>query len=206
MGCTQKSRIEYPETRKVDVTDNYFGTVVPDPYRWLEDDRSDETAEWVKAQNELTFSYLESIPFVEDLKQRLTDIWNYPKMGIPNKEKDLYFYSFNTGLQNQSVLYVNKDLESEGEVFLDPNTFSEDGTVSLSTFSVSNDAKYAGYGISRAGSDWIEFFVREIETGQDLGDHIKWIKFSGLSWYKNGFFYSRYDLSLIHISEPTRPY
>ncbi|MBN1133147.1 MAG: S9 family peptidase, partial [Bacteroidales bacterium] len=193
MGCTQKNHFEYPETKKVDVTDNYFGTEVPDPYRWLEDDMSEETAAWVEAQNKVTYSYLESIPFADELKQRLTEIWNYPKMGIPNKENELYFYSYNTGLQNQSVLYVKKELDEEGTVFLDPNTFSEDGTIALSAFSVSNDGKYAGYGISRAGSDWQEFFVREIETGKDLDDHLMWIKSSGISWLKNGFFYSRYD-------------
>ena len=140
MGCTQQSKFEYPITNKVDVVDNYFGTEVPDPYRWLEDDMSDETAEWVKAQNEITFGYLESIPFVEDLKTRLTEIWDYPKMGIPNKEKDLYFYSYNTGLQNQSVIYKKKNPDADGEVFLDPNSFSEDGTVALSAFSVSSKA------------------------------------------------------------------
>jgi prolyl oligopeptidase len=194
MGCTPKQQpLDYPETRKQDVVDTYFGTQVPDPYRWLEDDNSEETGEWVKAQNEVTFSYLEQIPFREELNNRLTEIWNYPKMGQPNKEKDYYFYSYNTGLQNQSVIYIKQSLDEEGRIFLDPNTFSEDGTVALSSFSVSNDARYAGYGISRGGSDWREFFIRDIETGEDLDDHLEWIKFSGMSWYKDGFFYSRYD-------------
>lgn len=193
MACTpKKTKLVYPETRKSDHVDSYHGTEVPDPYRWLEDDNSEETKAWVTAQNEVTFGYLGQIPFREDLKARLTEIWNYPKMGNPVKKKDIYFYSFNSGLQNQSVIYKKNSLDEEGTVFLDPNTLSADGTVALSTFSVSNDAKYVGYGISRAGSDWNEFFVRDIASGKDLDDHLKWIKFSGISWYKDGFFYSRY--------------
>ncbi|MCK4749808.1 MAG: S9 family peptidase, partial [Bacteroidales bacterium] len=130
IACSKK-KFEYPETRKDETVDNYFGTRVPDPFRWLEDDMSDETAAWVKAQNEVTFSYLESIPFRDALKERMTEIWNYPKMSTPFKEGDLYFYSYNTGLQNQSIIYMKKSLEDEGEVFLDPNGFSDDGTVAL---------------------------------------------------------------------------
>ncbi len=193
MGCTQQPSFTYPETAKGDVVDNYHGTEVPDPYRWLEDDMSEETAAWVKAQNEVTFSYLKSIPFRDDLKKRMTEIWNYPKMGTPFKEGSLYFYEFNTGLQNQDILYIKKDLSGEGKVFLDPNTFSEDGTVALAGFSVSNDQKYAAYGISRGGSDWREFMVKDVESGEDLEDHLKWIKFSGIAWLGDGFFYTRYD-------------
>jgi prolyl oligopeptidase len=193
MSCTQQPTFNYPETRKGDVVDNYHGTEVPDPYRWLEDDRSEETAAWVKAENEVTFSYLESIPFRDALKERMTEIWNYPKMGTPFKEGDHYFYTYNTGLQNQSILYMKRNLEDEGEVFLDPNGFSEDGTVALAGFSVSNDHKFAAYGISKGGSDWREFYVKEVETGEELGDHIQWIKNSGISWYKDGFYYTRYD-------------
>ena len=193
MSCTQQPTFNYPETRKGDVVDNYHGTEVPDPYRWLEDDMSEETAAWVKAQNELTFSYLESIPFRDALKERMTEIWNYPKMGTPFKEGDHYFYTYNTGLQNQSILFMKRNLEDEGEVFLDPNGFSEDGTVALAGFSVSNDHKFAAYGISKGGSDWREFYVKEVETGEELGDHIQWIKNSGISWYKEGFYYTRYD-------------
>ena len=182
----------YPETAMGDVVDDYHGTKVPDPYRWLEDDMSDETAAWVKAQNEVTFAYLESIPFRDALKERMTKIWNYPKMGTPFKEGDLYFYGYNTGLQNQSVIFMKKSLEEEGEVFLDPNGFSDDGTVALAGLSFSNDHKYAAYGISRGGSDWREFFIKDVETGMDLEDHLEWIKFSGISWYKDGFFYTRY--------------
>jgi prolyl oligopeptidase len=193
MGCTQQQTFTYPETAKGDVVDDYHGTEVPDPYRWLEDDMSDKTAAWVKAQNEVTFSYLESIPFRDALKERMTEIWNYPKMGTPFKEGDIYFYNYNTGLQNQSIIYKKKSLEEEGEVFLDPNGFSDDGTVALAGLSFSNDHKYAAYGISRGGSDWREFYIKDVETGRDLEDHIEWIKNSGVSWYKDGFFYTRYD-------------
>jgi len=192
MGCTQQVTFMYPETAKGDVADNYHGTEVPDPYRWLEDDMSDETAAWVKAQNEVTFSYLESIPFRDALKDRMTEIWDYPKMGTPNKEGAYYFYSYNTGLQNQSIIYMKKGREGKGQIFLDPNTFSEDGTVALSGYSISNDHKYMAYGISRGGSDWREFYVKEIESGNLLEDHLEWIKFSGISWFKDGFFYTRY--------------
>jgi prolyl oligopeptidase len=193
MGCTQQQTFNYPETRKGDVVDNYHGTEVPDPYRWLEDDTSEETAAWVKAENEVTFAYLESIPFRDALKERMTEIWNYPKMGTPFKEGDLYFYSYNSGLQNQSIIYMKKDLEEDGEVFLDPNGFSEDGTSALAGLSFSKDHRYAAYGISKGGSDWREFYVKEVATGNELKDHIEWIKNSGVSWYKDGFFYTRYD-------------
>ena len=193
MGCTQQSSFTYPETAKGDVVDDYHGTEVADPYRWLEDDMSEETAAWVEAQNKVTFAYLDQIPFRSALKDRMTEIWNYPKMGAPDKEGDNYFYSYNSGLQNQSIIYIKKDLEDEGEIFLDPNAFSDDGTIALSAWSVSKDGKYAAYGISKGGSDWKEFYIRDIESRKDLDDHIEWIKFSGISWLKDGFFYSRYD-------------
>jgi len=193
MSCkTNHEKLVYPETKKIDHIDNYHGTAVADPYRWLEDDNSEETKAWVQDQNRVTFGYLEQIPFREQLKDRITELWDYPKMGNPTKRRGIYFYSYNSGLQNQSVVYMMRDLNEKGEVFLDPNLLSDDGTVSLTAFTVSKDAKYAGYGISRAGSDWQEFFIRDIESGEDLKDHLKWIKFSGLSWYRDGFFYSRY--------------
>jgi prolyl oligopeptidase len=185
--------MKYPLTAKTDTVDVYFGTEVPDPYRWLEDDNSAETKDWVIAQNEVTDAFLETIPFRESIRQRLEKLWNYPRMGAPFREGDYYFYTFNNGLQNQDVIFIKSSLEAEGTVFLDPNTFSGDGTVSLTAFSVSKDGKYVGYGISRGGSDWNEFFVKEIATGNQLDDHLKWIKFSGLSWYKDGFFYNRYN-------------
>ncbi len=191
-ACTQTG-IEYPVTKKVDTTDVYFGTEVPDPYRWLEDDNSEETAEWVKAQNEVTFTYLEKIPFREKIRERLTKIWDYQRYSIPWKQGGYYFFSKNEGLQDQSVYYIQDDLESEPRVIIDPNTFSEDGTVALMNFSVSRDGKYVGYGTTSGGSDWREFHVRDIATGTDLEDHLKWIKFYGLTWYKDGFFYGRYE-------------
>lgn len=190
-SCSQ-SGIDYPNTRMSDQTDDYFETTVADPYRWLEDDNSEETAEWVKAQNLVTFSYLENIPFREKVKERLTEIWNYPRISAPWKEGGYYFFTKNDGLQNQSVYYMQKNLESDPELFIDPNTMSEDGTVALTNFTLSKDGKYFGYGISRGGSDWRELYVRDMETGKDLDDHIMWAKFSGISWFKNGFFYSRY--------------
>ncbi len=185
--------LDYPETRKDDIVDNYFGTLVSDPYRWLEDDRSEETMEWVKKQNELTFGYLEKIPYREKIKNRLTEILNFPRMSAPWKEGDYYFYAFNNGLQNQDVYYIKKTIGEDGEIFLDPNKLSEQGTISLTNLSVSNDSKYVGYGISKGGSDWREFFIKEIDSGKDLDDHLKWIKFSGISWYKDGFFYNRFN-------------
>ncbi|MBA7540227.1 Prolyl endopeptidase [subsurface metagenome] len=190
-SCTQ-SGLDYPETRMSDKTDDYFGTEVADPYRWLEDDNSEETTEWVKAQNLVTFSYLERIPFREKVKERLTEVWNYPRVSAPWKDGGYYFFTKNDGLQNQSVYYMQKDLESEPELFLDPNELSEDGTVALTNFELSKDGKYFGYGISRGGSDWRELYVRDMATGEDMDDHIMWAKFSGISWYKNGFFYSSY--------------
>ena len=191
-GCNQ-NRFEYPETKKGDVTDNYFGTEVPDPYRWLEDDRSKETEEWVKAENAVTDSFLNSIPFRNQIRNRLEELWNYTRMSAPSKEGDLYFYSYNDGLQDQNIIYVKKSLDGKGEVFLDPNKFSDDGKVALTNFSVSDDGKYVVYGISRGGSDWNEFFVKEIESGKVLKDHLTWIKFSTISWVEDGFYYNRFD-------------
>lgn len=184
--------IDYPKTRKVDHVDEYFGTKVSDPYRWLENDTSAQTEAWVKKQNELTFSYLEKIPFRDKVRERLTEIWDYPKQSAPFKEEDNYFVFRNSGLQNQNVIYKLKEPDDEGEVFLNPNKMSEKGTVALTNFEVSDDGKYAAYGISRGGSDWREFFVRDVKTKEDMEDHIKWAKFSGISWHKNGFYYSRY--------------
>ncbi len=192
VSCNQ-TKMEYPETTKDATVDDYFGVEVADPYRWLEDDMSEETAEWVKAQNEVTFNYIDQIPFRDAIRDRLEKLWNYSRMGTPSKKGDFYFYSFNDGLQNQNVIFKTADLNEKGEVFLDPNTFSEDGTVALANFSLSKDAKYLGYGISRAGSDWNEYFVKEVESGKVLSDHLEWIKFSGLSWWKDGFFYSKYE-------------
>ncbi len=191
LACTSQ-RPDYPETRKTDVTDDYFGTLVPDPYRWLEDDRSEETTEWVKAENKVTSAYLDKIPFREDIRKRLTEIWNYPRESAPWYDGGFYFYTRNDGLQNQSVYYMMKDLDAEPREFLDPNAFSEDGTVALTAFNVSRDGKFLGYGISRGGSDWQEFKVRDMQSGEDLADDLRWIKFSDIAWEGDGFYYSRY--------------
>lgn len=184
----------YPETRKdLTVTDNYFGTEVADPYRWLEDDRSDKTAAWVRAQNEVTFDYLSQIPYRDAIKDRLLELYDYPKYGAPRKKGEYYYFFKNDGLQNQSVMYRQKGLDGEPEVFLDPNTFSADGTVALGTTSFSKDDKYLAYTVSKSGSDWVEIYVMDLATGQKLADHIEWVKFSGASWTADGFFYSRYD-------------
>ncbi|MFN7013461.1 MAG: S9 family peptidase, partial [Bacteroidia bacterium] len=148
--------ITYPATKKLDIVEDYFGTPVEDPYRWLEDDNSEETAEWVKQQNEVTFNYLSKIPYREKIKQRLTEIWNFPKYGTPFKKGDYYFMYKNDGVQNQSVLYIFKNLNDEPKVLIDPNKFSIDGTSALSNFDVSNNGKYAAFSVSIAGSDWKE--------------------------------------------------
>jgi prolyl oligopeptidase len=186
-------KISYPPTAKIDHTDTYFGTSVPDPYRWLEDDNSPETAKWVEDQNRATFSYLEKIPFRGRLRQRLEQLYNYPKYGQPFRRGDLYFFSKNDGLQNQSVLYVQKGLDGKPEVLIDPNKFSADGTARLGAFAVSRDGRYAGYGISRSGSDWQEYYVLDVASRANLADQLRWIKVSGLAWQGNGFYYSRYD-------------
>ncbi len=194
MSCTnkQKKKIVYPETAKVDTVDNYFGHEVADPYRWLEDDNSEQTKNWVNAQNDVTQNYLSEIPFRNDIKNRLTKLWDYPHNSAPFKIGGYYFVFKNNGLQNQSVAYYSRSLDEEQKVILDPNLLSDDGTVSMTRFSVSKCGKYLAYGISRGGSDWNEFFVKEIESGKDLEDHIKWVKFSGIEWFNDGFFYSRY--------------
>ena len=187
--------LTYPHTHQDNQIDRYHGIEVKDPYRWLENPDSDETKAWVAAQNEVTFGYLEQIPAREKIQQRITELWNYEKFGIPFKRGDRYFYFKNDGLQNQSVLYTLKSLDDEPTVLLDPNKLSEDGTIALSGLSISDDGKLMAYGLSFGGSDWIEYRVREVETGKDREDLIKWIKFSGVSWTKDnrGFFYSRYD-------------
>jgi len=192
MISCQQQKFTYPVTAKEDQVDDYFGTKVADPYRWLEDDTTAQTAQWVKAQNAVTFGFLEQIPYRQKIQDRLTKIWDYPKVSAPYKEGGRYYYSRNNGLQNQFVQFSKETLDGEERLVLDPNTFSEDGTVSLTNFSPSEDGKYIGYGISRGGSDWNEFFVMNAGDLQKLEDHLFWIKFSGISWYADGFFYSRY--------------
>lgn len=188
--------VNYPETKRVDTVDNYFGEDVQDPYRWLEDDRSDETEAWVKSQNQTTFGYLDNIPYRKELKERLTKLWNYEKIGSPFKEGDYTYFYKNDGLQNQYVIYRYKnDADPEtAEVFLDPNTFKEDGTISLGGLSFSKDGKTLAYSISEGGSDWRKILIMNAETKEIVEDTLVDIKFSGMSWYKNeGFYYSSYD-------------
>jgi prolyl oligopeptidase len=185
-------KIVYPVTKKVEQVDDYFGTKVSDPYRWLEDETSAETKAWVEEQNRLTFGYLDKIPFREKLKARLTQLYNYPRINAPFHYGDTYFFSKNDGLQNQNVYYIQKGENGKAEVFIDPNKFSSDGTTVLSAFSPSKDAKYVAYGISQGGSDWVTLNVMEVGSRNKLADEIKWMKSSGVSWQGDGFYYSRY--------------
>ncbi len=187
-----QSEFNYPDTKKVNQTDNYFGVKVADPYRWLENDTSEAVAKWVKQENKVTFDYLSKIPYREKIKNRLEQLWNYPKYSVPFKAGDNYFFSKNNGLQNQDVIYIQNDLNSEPEVFLDPNNLSKDGTIALTTYSVSKDGKYFAYGTASGGSDWNEFYVMDVASKKKLDDHLEWIKFSGISWKDEGFYYSRY--------------
>ncbi len=187
--------INYPVSKKGDQQDNYHGTTIADPYRWLEDANSAETKVWVDAQNKVTQDFLGQIPERETIKQRLTKLWNYERYSVPYKEGGRYFYSRNDGLQNQAVLYTMKSLSDEPRLLLDPNTLAADGTVALAGSAVSPNGKYLAYGTAASGSDWNEWKVRDIDTGKDTGDVLKWVKFSGASWTADGkgFFYSRYD-------------
>ena len=188
-----QAQIKYPQTKKTDKVDSYFETKIPDPYRWLEDDRSTETADWVKAQNQLTFGYLNSIPFRNAIKERMEKLWNYEKVSAPFKEGKYTYYYKNNGLQNQSVLY-RKDNSGKEELFLDPNTFSKDATTSLDAVSFSKDGSLCAYSISEAGSDWRKVIFINAETKGSIGDNLIDVKFSGLSWKANeGVYYSSYD-------------
>jgi prolyl oligopeptidase len=189
------SAVTYPASKKVDQQDNYHGTMVADPYRWLEDANSDETKAWVVEQNKVTQSWLAQIPEREAIKARLTKLWNYERYGVPSKKGGRYFYSRNDGLQNQSVLYTAKTLSETPRVLLDPNTLAADGTVALAGTAVSPNGEFLAYSTAASGSDWNEIKVRDIATGKDLADHIKWVKFSNTAWAADGsgFYYSRYD-------------
>jgi len=188
-----QNKIKYPETKKGETVDVYFGTKVSDPYRWLEDDKSAETGAWVKAENEVTYGYLDKIPFRNELKARMEKLWNYEKIGAPSKEGKYTYYSKNNGLQNQSVIY-RKDQNGKEEVFLDPNTFSKDGTTSLGGLDFSKDGNKAAYAISEGGSDWRKVIIIDAVSKKVLEDTLVDVKFSGISWYKNeGFYYSSYE-------------
>ncbi len=186
--------LTYPPSFKGDQTDDYHGVTIADPYRWLEDPDSPESRAWIEAQNQVTFDYLNQIPGREQIQKRLTQLWDYERYSLPFKEGDRYFYFKNDGLQNQSVLYTLTALDAEPVVLLDPNQLSADGTIALSGLDISTNGKFMAYGLSTAGSDWQEWRVREVATGQDLTDHLRWVKFSGAAWTTDnqGFFYSRY--------------
>jgi len=204
--------LQYPPARKSDVVDDYHGTKVPDPYRWLEDPDAAESRAWIEAENRLTNAYLAAIPARVAIRERLTTLWNYPKYGAPFRKAGRYFFFKNDGLQNQSVLYQQASLAATPEALLDPNLLSADGTVAVSTVAVSEDGRLLAYGTSASGSDWEEFRVRDVATARDLPDHLKWVKFSGASWTKDGagFFYSRYpepaDKALTDVNRFQRLY
>ena len=197
-ACTPKKidysmiPVKYPVSKQDSIVDDYHGTKVNDPYRWLENDNAEDTKAWVKTQNEVTFGYLEKIPFRKSIKDRLEKLWNYEKYSSPFKEGGKYYYFKNNGLQNQSVLYQTTDLAKEGNVILDPNTLSKDGTVALGGMEFSKDGRYMAYLLSEGGSDWSTAYVIDLSTQQKLEDKLEWIKFSGVSWKENGFYYSRY--------------
>ncbi len=195
MSTGPRAPSSYPHARLGDVVDEYSGVKVADPYRWLEDSDSEESRTWINAQNKITFPYLQKIPGRSKIHKRLTKLWDYEKYGMPFKRGGRYFFTKNDGLQNQSVLYTTASLDAEPRVLLDPNKLSKDGTVALAGYSISEDGRLMAYGLSTSGSDWREYKVRNIDTGKDLDDHLKWVKFSGAAWTKDGkgFFYSRYD-------------
>lgn len=184
--------IQYPATKTVDHVDTYHGVQIADPYRWLEDDTSPETAAWVEAENKVTFAYLDKIPYRAALTKRLNALYNYAKYSSPSRRGDNYFFSKNDGLQNQSVLYIQKGLNGTPEVLIDPNAWSADGTERLAGFSPSKDGKLAIYGVQKSGSDWTEYRVLDLATRKPLGDRIEWVKVSSMAWRGNGFYYSRY--------------
>ncbi len=192
ISLTTVAQYSYPQTRKTDQTDTYHGTVVADPYRWLEDDHAPETAEWVRLQNKVTFDYLNQIPYRKGFTERLEKIYNYPKYSAPTRKGAWFYFYKNDGLQNQSVLYRQKGLEGIPELVLDPNKLSADGTTRLMGFSVSKDGRFGAYSLSKGGSDWMDIYVMNMETRENLNDKLEWVKVSGLAWQKDGFYYSRY--------------
>jgi len=188
--------IEYPHTATVDVVDDYHGTPVEDPYRWLEDDvrENERVASWVEAQNDVTFAYLATIPERDRIARRMTELWDYERFGIPVKAGGRYFYDYNDGLQNQDVILMQATLEDEPELLIDPNTWSDDGTVALASYFPSPDGRYIAYLVQDGGSDWRVARVYDVEARQTLADELEWLKFTGIAWSgdSSGFYYSRY--------------
>ena len=189
----EDAELSYPITQKVDQVDDYFGTQVEDPYRWLEDDQAEDVKQWVQEQNKVTFSYLEKIPFREKIRQRLTEIYDYPRYSSPFRAGEYYFFYKNDGLQNQSVIYVQKGLDGKPEVFIDPNALSPDGTIRISLVGFSKDNRFVTLSRSEAGSDWRELRVMEIETKSEQSDRIRWVKFTSAAWHGDGFYYGGFD-------------
>ncbi len=206
-ACGRDTARQYPDSRRVEQTDDYHGVQVPDPYRWLEDLDAEETHAWVRAQNDLSRPYLESLPKREAIKERLTQLWNHEVYGIPEKKGNKYFYTYNSGEQNQDVLYVTTSLDGAAQPLIDPNSFREDATISLRRFAVSRAAKYIAYGLSDGGSDWTNWRVRDIATGEDLPDTIEFTKFTDVSWSADGqgFYYSRYPEGMNGKGDDSKP-
>src|SRR2546423_195768 len=188
------AQLQYPSPRKTDQVDDYNGTKVADPYRWLENDTSAETKAWVMEENKVTSAYLNQIPFRKQWQKRIEEVYDYPKFSAPFRNGQYYYFYKNDGLQNQSVLYRQRGLDGVPELVIDPNKLSADGTTRLSAFSVSRNGKYAGYGLSKGGSDWQTYYVRDMQSGKDLADEVKWVKASNLAWQGDGFYYSRYPI------------
>ncbi len=184
--------VTYPEVKKDETVDDYHGTAIQDPYRWLEDDNSNATTDWVTQQNKVTFGYLDKIPYRESIKNRLKEVWNFERFGTPFKEGGKYYYFKNDGLQNQAVLYEQESLDGPSKITLNPNEFSDDGTTSLSSLSFNKTGNLLAYQISEGGSDWKSIYIKDLKTGETLKDKVNWVKFSDISWFNDGFFYSRY--------------
>ncbi len=193
-SVTLFAQLNYPQTKKCDTVTNYFGTKITDPYRWLEDDNSDETKAWVQAENKVTFDYLAKIPYRDKVKKRITDLYNFPRISAPSRSGEYYYYSKNSGLQNQSINYYKKGIDGTEEIFLDPNTFSASGTASVGFAGFSQDRKKLAYTVANAGSDWQTIYVMDVATKEKLADQLDWVKFSGAAWKDNGFYYSHYDI------------
>ncbi|HUR11011.1 MAG TPA: prolyl oligopeptidase family serine peptidase, partial [Flavitalea sp.] len=191
-STVSSGQLQYPQTRKTDQTDDYHGLKVADPYRWLENDTSADTKAWVQEQNKITFDYLEKIPYRQQMKKRIEEVYNYPKYSAPFRNQQYYYFYKNDGLQNQSVLYRQKGLNGDPQLVIDPNKLSTDATTRLAGFVLSKDGRYAAWGISKGGSDWQTYYVRDMQTGKDLNDTLNWLKVTGISWQGNGFYYSRY--------------
>jgi prolyl oligopeptidase len=190
----QRSSLSYPSARRADVIDSYFGTTVADPYRWTEDLKSPELKQWIDAVNALAFGYLNALPQRDALKARITELWNHPKVTPPRYEGGHWFYSRNTGLQRQSLVFMRETLNSPETVVLDPNSLSPDGSIALSGFVPSPDGRHFAYGQSQGGSDWSTYYVRELGTGRELPDVIRWVRSLSVAWTRDGrgFFYGRY--------------